>query len=119
MGAMTQLVKCLRLNHKDMGLIPTGNICFFSVNVTKLASMVLTVTIFFEKLSEHHQIDYRNKFYKNLLDYQNIESQAAKLGKLSDYLISDTKLKLLDFRISDSKKTIDYPALVKIQIHDF
>ncbi len=98
-----------------MGLIPTGNICFFSVYVTKHPSMVLTDTIFFEKLSVHHQIDYRKECFLNLLDYQNIESRAAKLGKK----LSDTKLKLFDYRISDSKKTIDYPALVKIQIPDF
>ncbi len=41
-------------------------------------------------------------FFK-LSDYRNMEYWAAKLEKLLDFWISDTKLKLSDYRIPEKK----------------
>jgi hypothetical protein len=55
-------------------------------------------------------MDYRTSF--ELQDYPNIEYWNGKQGKLSEYRISDTKLKLLGYQII--KKSIDCPALETI-----
>ncbi len=76
--------------------------CFFSVYVTKLPSLILAVSIFSKTIGISYY-GLSERIFK-LLDYRNIEYRAGKLGKLSDYLISDTKLKLSDYQISDLKK---------------
>jgi hypothetical protein len=52
----------------------------------------------------------------HLFKLSDYKYQAPKLGKLSDYQISDTQLKLLDYRISDIKKTTDCRALVACEV---
>jgi hypothetical protein len=90
-----------------MGLNPTGNVCFVSVCMMKLPSMVLAASIFSKTIRK----SYYGLSEHIFLNYRNTEYRTGKSGKLSDYWISDTKLKLSDYRISDIKKTIDCPAL--------
>jgi hypothetical protein len=52
-----------------------------------------------------------------LLYYRNIEHWPGKFEKLSDYRIWEESLNLSDYRISDTQKTINFPALLKTNIH--
>jgi hypothetical protein len=110
MCTLVQLVKPPCSIRGDMGLNPDGNGFFFSVYVTKLPSLILAVSIFSKTIGISYY-GLSERIFK-LLDYRNIEYRAGNFGKLSDYLLSDTKLKLSDYQISDLKKTINCPALV-------
>jgi hypothetical protein len=91
---------------RGYGFKLTGNICFFSVGVTKLPSMVLAANIFSKTIRILEYGLSKHIFFK-LSDYRNIKYWAGKLGKLSDYQISDTKLKLSDI---GSKKNYQLPS---------
>jgi hypothetical protein len=77
----------------------------------KLPSMVLAASIFSITIGISYYGLSERIF---IFTYWNCEYRTGKLETLSDYLISDTKLKLSDYRISDIKKTIDCPALEMI-----
>ncbi len=64
---------------------------------TETSSMVLADNIFSKTIG----IWTIGMHFLKLSDYRNIEYWAGKLGKLSDYRILDTKLKLSEYRISD------------------
>jgi hypothetical protein len=61
--------------------------------------MVLAA-IFFSKTIGKSEYGLSEHILK-LSDYQNIEYRAGKLRKLLDYRMSDTKLELSDYQISD------------------
>jgi hypothetical protein len=52
-----------------------------------------------------------------LLYYRNIVHRPGKFEKLSDYRIWEESLNLSDYRMSDTQKTISFPALLKTNIH--
>jgi hypothetical protein len=99
-----QLVKRPGWTCEDMGSAPAG-IAWFFQSVWRILLVWFWLQVFFHKLTEFRTMDYRNAFFK-LPDYQNIEYRTGKLGKLSDYWISDTKLKLWDCHISENKLSI-------------
>jgi hypothetical protein len=90
-----------------MGWNPAGNVWFVSVYVMKLPSMVLASSIFSKTIGISYYGLSERIF---IFNYRNSEYRTGKLGKLSDYQICDTKLKLLDYRIFDIKK----PSIAKL-----
>ncbi len=76
----------------------------------KLPSMVLAANIFSKTIGISYGLSERSFLYIN---YWNSEYRTRKLGKLSDYQTSDTKLKLMDYQLLD-KKNYNCPALEMI-----
>jgi hypothetical protein len=96
-----------------MGLNLAGNICLFSVCVTKLPGMVLAVNIFFENYWNIRIWTIGTHFLTIVLsEYRKFGHQVRKTIGLSDIRYQTQTIRLSNFGYI--KKTVDCPALVTV-----